>query len=123
MSKRPPSYCLHKASGQAVVRIDGKDHYLGTYGSAESHAEYDRLIAEWLVNGRCLPGTATFDGLSVNEVAAAHWRWAVPYYRWGRRGGQCLKHALRVLKNLYGHTQAREFGPRALKACRQRMIG
>ena len=26
MHKRTPSYCLHKATGQAVVRIDGADH-------------------------------------------------------------------------------------------------
>jgi integrase len=122
MSRRTPSYCHHKASGQAVVRINGKDHYLGTYGSPESHAEYDRLIAEWLSHGRTLACATIHDGLSVNELALAHWHWAVAYYRWGKRDGQCLKYALRVIKNLYGHTPAHEFGPRALKACRQRMI-
>ena len=30
-TQRTPSYCLHRASGQAVVRIDGKDHYLEKY--------------------------------------------------------------------------------------------
>jgi hypothetical protein len=48
MNRRTPSYCHHKATGQAVVRIDGKDRYLGKYGSQESRQEYDRLIAEWL---------------------------------------------------------------------------
>ena len=43
-----PSYCQHKASGQAVVRIDGVDHYLGPYGSPSSQDEYQRLVAEWL---------------------------------------------------------------------------
>ena len=33
----PPSYCLHKASGCAVVRIDGRNRYLGPHGSPESH--------------------------------------------------------------------------------------
>jgi hypothetical protein len=123
MSKRTPAYCLHKATGQAVVRINGHDHYLGKYDSPESHAEYDRLIAEWLANGRRLPGTATApDGISVNELALAYWKWAVAYSRWDERGGQCLKYALRVIKKLYGHTPARRFGPLALKACRQRMI-
>jgi hypothetical protein len=42
-----PSYCRHKRSGQAVVRIDGKDHYLGPFGSPESHDQYERHIAEW----------------------------------------------------------------------------
>lgn len=47
---RIPSYCHHKASGQAVVRIDGKDHYLGAFGSADSHEKYARLLAEWRSN-------------------------------------------------------------------------
>ena len=50
MPRKPgkvPSYCRHKHSGRAVVRIDGRDHYLGRYGSPESHEEYERCIAEW----------------------------------------------------------------------------
>jgi hypothetical protein len=46
MVKRTPSYCLHKATGQAVVRIDGKDSYLGKYGTPDSQSEYNRLVSE-----------------------------------------------------------------------------
>jgi hypothetical protein len=46
-SKNPPAYSQHKASGRAVTRIEGRDHYLGPYGSPESHAAYERLISEW----------------------------------------------------------------------------
>src|SRR5262249_36176036 len=35
----------------------------------------------------------------------------------------CLRHALRVVRKLYGSTPAGDFGPKALKACRQHMIG
>jgi hypothetical protein len=49
---RVPGYGLHKASGQAVVRLNGKDHYLGKHGSDESQARYEVLIATWLQNGR-----------------------------------------------------------------------
>ena len=52
-----PSYCRHRASGRAVVRIDGKDHYLGPYGSPESHEEYERLIAEWREDCNAMGGT------------------------------------------------------------------
>ena len=45
---RVPSYRRHKASGQAIVTLGGKMIYLGRYGSAESRAEYTRVIAEWL---------------------------------------------------------------------------
>lgn len=48
-----PGLTRHQASGQAVVRIDGKDHYLGRYGSAESKSTYERLIAESLARHCC----------------------------------------------------------------------
>jgi hypothetical protein len=49
---RLPSFRLHKASGQAVVTLQGKDTYLGVYGSAESKARYSRLLATWLERGQ-----------------------------------------------------------------------
>ena len=42
-----PSYSLHKASQQPVCRIEGRDVYLGKYGSPESYERYERAIAEW----------------------------------------------------------------------------
>jgi hypothetical protein len=45
--KRKPKYALHKPSGQARVRIEGTDHYLGAYGTPVSRERYDDLIAEW----------------------------------------------------------------------------
>ena len=42
--KRKPAYTLHKPTGQARVRIKGKDHYLGEYGTPESRERYDDLI-------------------------------------------------------------------------------
>ena len=65
--KKIPSYRLHKASGQAVVTLAGKDHYLGVHGSPESHAEYDRVIAEWL-SGKQAPLVEQGVRLTVNEV-------------------------------------------------------
>ncbi len=44
-SYRPPSYRLHKASGRAIVTIRGRDHYLGKYGSPESHQKYQQSVA------------------------------------------------------------------------------
>src|SRR5689334_20314736 len=78
---RTPSYCRHKASGQAVVRINGKDHYLGQYGTAASRAEYDRIIAEWLAAGRNAPAPTA--ALTVAEMILAYWTWAEKYYRDG----------------------------------------
>jgi hypothetical protein len=47
-----PKYRKHRASGQAVVTLGGKDHYLGPYGTMASKIEYDCLIREFLANGR-----------------------------------------------------------------------
>ena len=51
---RVPKYRLHRATGQAVVSLSGKDFYLGLWKSKASRIEYDRLIAEWLACGRQL---------------------------------------------------------------------
>ena len=65
-----PRYRHHKASGQAVVTLNGKDHYLGPHGTKASKAEYDRLIACWLANGRdsvrLSPGADT--SLTISEL-------------------------------------------------------
>ena len=47
-----PKYRKHAASGQAIATLNGHDIYLGPYGRHVSTVEYDRLVAEWLANGR-----------------------------------------------------------------------
>jgi len=42
---RQPFYRHHKAHDCAVVTIDGKNHYLGSWQSPESHEKYARLAA------------------------------------------------------------------------------
>ena len=43
-----PKYRHYKPKDLAVVRIAGRDHYLGKYGSEESKQKYRRLLAELL---------------------------------------------------------------------------
>jgi len=50
--KQLPKYCLHKGSGQAYCRIAGDTHYLGKHGSDASRREYDRIMGEFIANGR-----------------------------------------------------------------------
>lgn len=76
-----PKYRLHRPSGQAVVTISGKDHYLGPWKSRASRVEYDRLIGEWLVQGRPSTSPNRQPGkFTVVELVAAYWRYAKTYY-------------------------------------------
>jgi len=126
-SNSVPAYCRHRASGKAIVRINGHDHYLGPYDSKESRAEYDRVVAEWLASGRQFtpPETAEEQSPFVNEVLLAYVEFAEKHYSDGQQVSTELanvKHAIKVVKQLYGHTPADQFGPLALKAIRQHMI-
>ncbi len=54
LSQAVPRYQKHRATGQAVVRVNGRDYYLGPHGTKASRLEYDRLIGEWLATGRSI---------------------------------------------------------------------
>lgn len=120
-----PSYRRHKQSGQAIVTLSGRDILLGAHGTKASRAEYDRVTAEWIANGRRLPAAAASD-LTVSSLIVKFWAHAERYYRNpdGTPGRELLnfKNALKPLRKLYGATPAAEFGPLALKAVRQSMI-
>ena len=75
-----PKYRQHKASGQAVVTLDGVDHYLGKYKSKSSRMLYDRLVGEWLACGRRMP-IADDTGLTVTELISHFWKHAKVFYR------------------------------------------
>jgi len=128
-----PSYCHHKASGRAVVRINGRDHYLGFYGTPESYERYERQLAEWRLRGEervaQQASGAIFDAsasLMVNALLLRYMAFAETYYvdAQGQPSKELtdMKYALRPVRKLYGRILARDFGPLALKAVRQYMI-
>ena len=124
--KRLPSYRLHKPSGQAVVDLNGRTFYLGPHGTKTSKAEYDRLIAEWLVNGRRTPDrTDDQPERLICELIAAYWEFVQDYYRKNGRATDEQGHVrvlLRHLQRLYGGTPAIKFGPLRLKAFRHTLV-
>ncbi len=114
-----PQYRLHKKSGSAVVTLGGRDFYLGTHGSAASRRKYDRLIADWLGNGRCAPGATK----SVSEIILAYYSHCVGYYgKHNNKELSALRMALRPVRELYADLPAEDFGPLKLQAVRQTFV-
>jgi hypothetical protein len=55
-------------------------------------------------------------------LVLAFWRHAEKHYSSSGRELDNFKLSLRPLRQLYGATRVRDFGPKALKAVQQRMI-
>jgi hypothetical protein len=126
LTNRLPKYRLHKASGQAIVSLNGFDHYLGEHGSEASKKAYQRKVTEWLASsklGAARPAAASDS--TIDEIFLRYWAHVKIYYvKDGQPTGEqhALHSALKPLVNLYGPTQAVEFGPLQLKAVREFMI-
>lgn len=124
LTTRVPKYCLHKASGQAVVTLNGRDIYLGRHDSPESKSKYRSLLVEWEQQGR-QHGLANHKGPAIDELILAYLEHAAGYYvKDGRPTSEqtTLKAALRPLHDLYGGMPAAEFSPTKLVAVRHVMI-
>jgi integrase len=131
LTNKLPSLRHHKASGRAVVTLNGRDHYVGAWNSPESRVEYDRLVAEWLASGRGQAKVAEYASTAqtkptVEEVILAYWKFAETHYRGPDRTPTQelanMKDALKPVRKLYGHTLAQSFGPLALRAVRDAMV-
>ena len=119
--KRKPSYLLHKGSGQARVRLDGQDFYLGPYGSQESYDRYDDLLREWL-----LKQDPNEYRLTIDDLALMYFEYAESYYiKDGQptREVSNIRSALRPLIEMYGTTPVREFSVKKLRRVRDSLIG
>lgn len=131
-----PKLCHHKAVQQGYVTLSGKERYLGHWSRdqkkapAEVREAYDTLISRWLANGRRLPEesppcptapVATMNGVILKFVA-----WADGHYAKNQSGvsgeADSIKQALRVVSELFGRLPVAEFGPKALKQVRAKMV-
>ena len=118
-----PKYRKHRASGQAVVTIAGRDHYLGPHGTQVSKQQYDRLISEWLASGRSPSFGVAAQQLTIAELLVAFMHHVKRYYGTGPKSEYF--HYRRITKSvghLYSRTIAAEFGPLQFKAVRERLI-
>lgn len=79
-SPEPPKYCLHEARNLAVVTIDGRDQYLGPYGSAESRKLYAKLIAGAEKPAEPLERPESASDLLIGELTLLYVQFAGTYY-------------------------------------------
>ena len=118
---RIPKYDHHRPTGQARVRIRGKTHYLGKFGSKASREKYRQLIAEM-----SLPPSPAPDGeLTVLELVNLFWAdCKTRYVKDGKPTSEIRNYgyALAPVLSLYGLEIVSNFGPRALLACRAELI-
>jgi integrase len=129
-SLRVPSYRLHKATGQAFVQVKSRRFYLGRHGTEDSQERYRRFVAELMASpstDAALRSGASCGGPGaspeVAEIALAYWRFAKGYYvKDARPTGQIplVRQAIRILRELYAHTPAVEFGPLALRSIQEK---
>lgn len=130
---RVPSYCHHRASGQAYVKVRGKVTYLGVYGSESSRTAYAVAVAD-ILSGRAItpPATARTTTVAagasvftVREVCDRYAAYAKGYYV---KAGKVTAEAGMVAtacghaSALFGDQPAESFGPLALKAVRDRIV-
>ncbi len=125
LKKALPKHRKHRASGQAVVTICGRDHYLGKYDSESSRSLYDKLTAQWVAEGRPRVSVPRNPSICVKELILAYCQYAEAYYvKDGEPTNEqtCIRTALKPVRKLYGDCPVTDFTPLALKACREEMI-
>jgi hypothetical protein len=126
LTHRLPSYRLHKVSSQAIVTLNGKDHYLGLWNSGSSKAEYNRLLAEWLAAKKrsMLPYEAA-TSITVAELLASYLSEAeVTHTNNGQPTSHLhnIKDAVVPLSEMYPEESVSTFSPLKLKAVREGFI-
>jgi integrase len=123
-----PKYRHYKPKDLAVVRIDGRDIYLGRYNSPESWERYHRLLAERHKGSIAAPvpsQPAQIEPPTITRLCLGYYEHAQRYYvKAGEVTNQVrmIRLSLKVLRRLFGSTLAKDFGPLALRTCQAEFI-
>lgn len=111
---KQPKYTLHKASGNAIVRINGKQIYLGKYDSPESFDAYDRAILQWKQENDFSGKHST----TIGQLCLAFMEHAEEFYvdADGKPTGEAdnFRNSLKLLIRQFRSVPCSEFGPRRL---------
>ena len=117
-SQVTPKFSRH-SSGQARVRVDGRVHYLGPYGSREALEKYSRLIDDWRQSADSPPAS-----LSIAQLTLLYFRRCRKHYRKADQETSEVSNvriAVRRLNFCSRDIQA-AFTPKMLRTVRDRMV-
>ncbi|ODA31087.1 hypothetical protein [Planctopirus hydrillae] len=121
-TKNRPAYVHHRPTGQARVRIAGKDFYLGKFGTPESREKYEELVTAWLSDQ-----DPRHVALTIDDLALLFLDFAKTYYRHRdgteTRSTNHFRQALRPVIQLYGQTLVRDFGLQSTIAMENLLLG
>lgn len=122
-----PSLRLHRASGQGVVTLNGRDFYLGPRAEPACEERYNALLARWISNGRrpiegARDARADDDGITVVELIAKYVEFAEDRYSGRRATVHNVRRALSVLRTLFGREPVADFGPKALRTYQRALV-
>lgn len=117
----PPYPKRPHASGQARVKVKGRQVYLGVWGSPQSRTAYARLVASLAAGNADVPPPPKSAAVTVAEVVARFLRHAEADYDPAGRELENFRHSLRPLLDLHGTEPAHAFGPKKLKALQLHM--
>jgi integrase len=124
-SKSPAPVYRYHVSGNAQVRLCGKDFYLGPHGSPESYSRYHALLAEYNANGMKLPEGVPQHQMSqeirVRDVTADFREIELQRYVDNSGSYSRLSGVLNALDELYGDLAVSELGPLRLRELRNRL--
>ena len=95
-------------------------YYLGKYGSDASRREYDRIIAEFVANGRRTHRNP--DEIRIDALIARYLNYIEKKVDFSSGRKSSIIRTLRRLNTSYGTQPVTLFGSTALKTFRQRLI-
>jgi len=120
MANRTPQYRRHHRI-YARVKINGQWVHLGKYDDPAAKSRYKQLIAEWAAD---VPASVpAHEEVSVAEVLEAYRSYAQDYYGDAPSGRyKLMLPTIRVVRELYADLSISDFGPKKLKAVRQKFV-
>jgi len=123
--RQAPAYCIHKTWNLAFVRLNGRAVYLGRAHSPESRERYHTVLAAHYAGKPIERNSRPARRASAFTVAELAERWCLAMReQFGPTHQKSYEaiHAGRDLTKHHATATATEFGPKAFKAIRDRLV-